>query len=314
MGANSTVCWFLLVPAVALAALGPATISFAAGQMGFTTTLLVLNNIIVPVGWSVGLVRFEDVAIGCGVSVVVGALFWPRGAGRALGRALADGFSASARYLHAAVEYGISRCDSQIPVFAKPREEVELAAAAGRRVDDAFRAYIAERGTKRLPLSDVAALVGGVSLLRLSADAVIDLWDRDERAIGGDRAAARQELHGASASLNEWYGQVARALVGLDTAPSRLPDDEVADAHLVEVVRRDLRDADGQATPTAVKLIWTADHIDAARRLQDEIAEPGANVAALQGRPRSWAPGQAHRRRTASNPVAVRSTVDGNDT
>jgi Fusaric acid resistance protein-like len=287
VGANNVASWFLLVPAVVLAALGPATISFAAGQMGFTTTLLVLNNIVAPAGWSVGLIRFEDVAIGCGVSIAVGALFWPRGAARALGWALAEGFSAGARYLRAAVEYGASRCDSQTLSFAKPQAEMELAAAAGRRVDDAFRAYIAEHGKKALPVGDLATLVGGVSLLRLNADAVIDLWERDERASGGDRTAARQELRGASASLSEWYEQVARALVGRGPVPSRLSGDDRADARLVEVVRRDLHDADGQVTATAVKLIWTADHIDAARRLQGEIAEPGAHVATLQGEHRA---------------------------
>jgi uncharacterized membrane protein YccC len=283
VGAGSTASWFLLVPAVTLAALGPATISFAAGQMGFTTTLLVLNNIIAPVGWSIGLVRFEDVAIGCGVSIVVGILFWPRGAGRALGRALAEGFSAGARYLHAAVEYGVSRCDSQVPSIARPREELQLAVAAGRRVDDAFRAYNAERGKKTMPLGDLATLVGGVSLLRLSADAIIDLWERDERTLGGDRVAARRELRGASASLGERYEQVARALAGRRAAPSRLSLDGEADARLVEVIRRDLRDADGQATATAVKLIWTADHIDAARRLQDEVAQTAPKIAVPQG-------------------------------
>jgi uncharacterized membrane protein YccC len=284
VGAGSTASWFLLVPAVALAALGPATISFAAGQMGFTTTLLVLNNIIDPVGWSVGLLRFEDVAIGCGVSIVVGVLFWPRGAGRALGRALAEGFSASARYLHAAVEYGVSRCDAQGPSLARPRAEMQLAAAAGRRVDDAFRAYNAERGKKAMPLGDLATLVGGVSLLRLSADAIVDLWERDERALGGDRIAARRELRCASDSVGEWYEQVARALAGRAAAPGRLSPDGEADARLVEIVRRDLLDADGQATATAVKLIWTADHIDAARRLQDEIAQTAAEIAVLRGR------------------------------
>ena len=91
-------------------------------------------------------------------------------------------------------------------------------------------------------------------------------------------------------------------------------DDERADARLVEVVRRDLSDADGQATATAVKLIWTADHIDAARRLQREIAEPGANVAALQGARRSWWSGQARHRRTVGNPAGVRARIDGHDT
>jgi hypothetical protein len=287
VGAGSTASWFLLVPAVALAALGPATISFAAGQMGFTTTLLILNNIIAPVGWSVGLLRFEDVAIGCVVSIAVGALFWPRGAGRALGRALAEGFSTSARYLHAAVEYGVSRCDAQVPSVVRPQAEMLSAAAAGRRVDDAFRAYIAERGRKAMPLADLATLVGSVSLLRLTADAVIDLWERDERALGGDRVAARRELRGASASLGEWYERVSRALAGRGAAPDRLSGNGEADARLIEIVRRDLRDDDGQAAATAVKLIWTADHIDAARRLQDEIAQTVAKIAVLQGRRRT---------------------------
>ena len=70
-------------------------ISFAAGQAGFTVLVVILFNIIVPTGWRVGLTRVEDVAIGCAVSVVVGLLFWPRGATSALGRALADAFADS---------------------------------------------------------------------------------------------------------------------------------------------------------------------------------------------------------------------------
>ena len=198
LGADSTASWLVLIPAIALIALGPVTISFAVGQMGFTTALLIMNNIIVPAGWSTGLVRFEDVAIGCGVSIVVGALFWPRGAGRALGHALADGFSTGARYLDAAVGYGVNRCDSSSPDVARPAQEIELAGAAGRRVDDAFRAFLAERGTKRLSMADAAKLVGAASLLRLTADAVVDLWERDgqrrrRRSRGGTSGAARCE-------------------------------------------------------------------------------------------------------------------------
>jgi hypothetical protein len=123
--------------------------------------------------------------------------------------------------------------------------------------------------------------------LRLSADAIIDLWERDEHALGGERVAARRELRCASALLGEWYEGIARALAGRGTAPDPLSGSGEADARLVEIVRRDLRDADGQATATAVKLIWTADHIDAARRLQDEIARPVAKIAVLQGRRRA---------------------------
>ena len=43
-------------------------------------------------------------AIGCAVSIVVGLLFWPRGATAALGRALSDSFVTSSGYLADAVD------------------------------------------------------------------------------------------------------------------------------------------------------------------------------------------------------------------
>ena len=64
-----------------LAGLAPATISFAAGQAAFTLTLLILFNILAPAGCKIGLVRVEDIALGCVSSLAVGLLFWPRGAG-----------------------------------------------------------------------------------------------------------------------------------------------------------------------------------------------------------------------------------------
>ncbi|MBO0708019.1 MAG: FUSC family protein, partial [Candidatus Dormibacteraeota bacterium] len=111
IGVHSLAYWALLPFAVLVAGLAPAVISFAAGQAAFTVTLLVLYNILAPVGWQVGLVRIEDVAIGAAVSVVVGFLFWPRGAGSALGHALAGALAGSAQYLRRAVEFGVTRCD-----------------------------------------------------------------------------------------------------------------------------------------------------------------------------------------------------------
>ena len=77
----------------------PSAISFAAGQAGFTVVVVILFNIIEPTGWKVGLTRIEDVAIGCAVSVVVGILFWPRGATAELGRALSNSFVENSGYL-----------------------------------------------------------------------------------------------------------------------------------------------------------------------------------------------------------------------
>ena len=85
---HSALLWALLPLAVLVSGIAPSMISFVAGQAAFTVVVIILFNIIEPVGWRVGLTRIEDVAIGCGVSIVVGLLFWPRGATAALGRAL----------------------------------------------------------------------------------------------------------------------------------------------------------------------------------------------------------------------------------
>jgi hypothetical protein len=79
IGTHHAVLWGVLPFAILLAAYAPRAISFAAGQAGFTVALFVLFNLIQPSGWRVGLVRLEDVAIGFGVSLGVGLLFWPRG-------------------------------------------------------------------------------------------------------------------------------------------------------------------------------------------------------------------------------------------
>ena len=273
IGTNTAVLWLLLPPAVLLAGLAPAAISFAAGQAAFTLTLLILFNIVQPIGWRLGLVRIEDIALGCAVSFAVGLLFWPRGAGAALGRALADAYSDSVRYLAGAVEFGMGRCDRGAPPRVAPAGEALHAAAASRRLDDAFRGYLAERGAKPIPLAGVTGLLAGVAGLRLAGDAVLDLWERDDAA-GGDRAAAREELLASTRLIVDWYDGYATSLTGGSDVPDPLPHDDIAEKRLIEAVSRDLRQEDGRASATAARMIWTGDHLDAARRLQATLVGP----------------------------------------
>jgi len=279
IGTNTTVLWMLLPVAILFAGLAPATISFAAGQAAFTLTLLILFNILAPAGWKIGLVRVEDIALGGAVSLAVGLLFWPRGAGAALFRALSQAYVDSARYLADAVAYGVNRCDAGGPQSPPPRERATNAAASSRRLDDTFRGYLAERGTKPLPLAEITGLVTGVAGVRLAADAVLDLWNGDG-VPGGDRAAARRELLNAAEHLTSWYDQFAAGLAGRDDVPEPLADDEVADGRLVDAVARDLRDSNGQASATGVRVIWTGDHLDAVRRLQQTLVEPARAAVA----------------------------------
>jgi Fusaric acid resistance protein-like len=283
IGTNTTVLWILLPFVILFAGLAPSAISFVAGQAAFTVTLLVLFNLLQPVGWKLGLVRIEDVAIGGAVSLAVGLLFWPRGAGKELGRALGRAYVDSSNYLADAVAHAVACCETSGALPAAPRALGAQAAAASRRLDDTFRGYLAERGTKRIPLAEVSALVSGVSGLRLAGDAVLDLWDGDGqvRAGDGERAAAQRELVGAAEHLTAWYDRFASSLAGVGDVPEPLPPDAVADGRLVDAVAADLRDGDGHATATGVRVIWTGDHLDAARRLQDTLV--GSARAAVGG-------------------------------
>ena len=279
IGTNTTLLWFLLPPAVFLAGVAPAVISFAAGQAAFTLTVVILFNILQPAGWRVGLVRIEDVALGVSVSLAVGVLFWPRGAAPALRQALAQAYAYGAAYLASTVRSGTSRGDPGTPALPAVAGDAARAAAASRRLDDAFRTFLAERGAKRLPLADMAGLVTGVAGLRLEADAVLDLWRGDDGQAGGDLAAARHEILGAAERVTGWYDALATTMITGGELPQPLAPDQAADGRLVRAVRRDLLGDDGRATATAVRMIWTGDHLDVIRRQQAAITSPARATA-----------------------------------
>jgi hypothetical protein len=279
IGTNTTLLWFLLPLAVFLAGVAPAVISFAGGQAAFTLTLVILFNIIQPTGWRVGLVRIEDVAIGVGVSLVVGVLFWPRGAAPALRRALAEAYADGVGYLASTVRFGMSRGGPSAPAPPALADQAARAAAASRRLDDAFRTYLAERGAKPFPLADVAGLVTGVVGLRLEADAVLDLWRGDDGQAGGGAAAARYEILGTAERVTGWYNGLATTMITGGELPQPLAHDKSADGRLVQAVRRDLLGNDGRASATAVRMIWTGDHLDVVRRLQAAIISPARATA-----------------------------------
>ncbi len=282
IGTGTPVLWLLLPPAILVAGVAPTVVSFAAGQAGFTLTLVILYNIVQPAGWRLGLLRLEDIAIGCAVSLLVGLFFWPRGAHRALGRALSDAYEGGAAYLVGAVGLALSRCGASPAgggASGRPAREAERAAAAAGRLDAAFRTYLAERGAKPVPLAEMTTLVTGVAALRLAGDAVLDLWRRSESRAQGERACARRELLAGTEHVSRWYGALAAALEGNREVPEPLPRDPGAVGRLVESVGRDLREARDGAADTAVRIIWTGDHVDATRRLQAALASAARSAS-----------------------------------
>ncbi|MFE0465402.1 FUSC family protein, partial [Kitasatospora sp. NPDC058965] len=268
IGHHGTALWFVLPVSVLVAGIAPAAISFAAGQAAFTVTLAVLFNIGQNPDWHIVLLRVQDIALGCAVSLVVAVFFWPRGASAAMGRALAAAYTDSADYLAGAVEYALGHC-----AVADPVRQRRTAAAAARRLDDAYRSYLAERGSKPLSLADTTTLVTGVVGLRLAADAVVSLWQHAEPAPQRpERTAAHLVILGLTTRVTDWYRGLAGCLDGGAGLPAPVTRRPEAAARLVASVRTDLTDPRGRATATAVRLIWTGDHVDAARRLQPSLA------------------------------------------
>ena len=154
-----------------------------------------------------GLLRIEDVAIGCAVSLVVGVLFWPRGAASVVGDDLADAFRVGAVYLRQSVRLG--------PGHPAPAPDAgPTAVTAGIRLDEALRGFLAEQGAKRLSKPDLWMLVMATMRLRLTAYSLAGLQApvhaRPHRH--GDLPTVRL-LTEAAAELAAFYDRVA-VLVG----------------------------------------------------------------------------------------------------
>jgi uncharacterized membrane protein YccC len=263
VGTNSIVLWLLLPVALFVAAFAPTAISFVVGQAGFTLLIVILFNILAPVGWHIGLVRFEDVAIGCAVSAGVSLLVWPRGASAELGAAIRVSYVEAVAYLATAAN-GVDSLTGGVTEVAPVA--AEQATGASRRLDDAFRNYLTDRGAKPAPLADIATLVTGVSILRLSADAVIDLWEHDHDD-GESWRASRNRLDALAASVRQWYDDFADRFESPATFRGWSAQ-EVADHGVDEAVRDELVISEQPDLASAVRILWTADHLHVVQRLE----------------------------------------------
>jgi len=72
--------------------------------------------------------------------------------------------------------------------------------------------------------------------------------------------------------------------------PQPLAHDKAADGRLVRAVRRDLLGDDGRASATAVRMIWTGDHLDVICRQQAAIISPARAAAGQAAGGRTFPP------------------------
>jgi uncharacterized membrane protein YccC len=268
VGDSTEALWAILPLVTLVAAYAPRAISFAAGQAAFSVVVLVLFDIIAPEGWSAGLVRVEDVAIGCGISLVAGLLFWPRGAAGALREAIATAYTRGVGYLSATVAALLDGGDEM-----HVQRAAQQAMAADDRLDDAFRQFLAERVTARDRFGDLAALVVGATRMRRigyvmgAGSALMPLSDGVAR-IAGAHAAVDAEL----ASLQRWFGAFDDALRTGRPAPAPQPGHEAAAEGAVLQRITEGECPDRESLTGALAVAWALHDLSVARSVEARVA------------------------------------------
>jgi uncharacterized membrane protein YccC len=281
IGTGQTALWVALPIAVLVASYAPGTAPFAVGQAAFTVTVVVLFNLLVPVGWRVGVLRVEDVALGAAVSLVVGVLFWPRGAGSVVGDDLADAFRRGGAYLIQAVDWVLGE-------RGMAPDTAAAAVTAGIRLDDALRGFLAEQGSKRMNRADLSMLVMASLRLRLTAHTLAGLrripaGSPNERPVLRSRYddGIRAELRGAAALLAQFYGQMATAVGRPVRAEAGTDGTDVA------VIPVTLPSGALAAEPVArhPRLMWVREHLYHLGEHTEALTEPAARIAEVRRRP-----------------------------
>jgi len=294
IGTAQTTLWVAFPVAVLVAAYAAGTTPLVIGQAAFTIMSVVLFNLTVPVGWRIGLVRVEDVALGCAVSLAVGLIFWPRGASALVADDIADAFRSGARYLTQAVEWALSERET-------PPEAATAALAAGQRLEDALRGFLDEQGAKRVSQDDLWTLVTETQRLRLAAHTVAGLRDLG-RPDGATAPEARRPLAGsqdyagtqatarpraAAAELAEYFGQIADEVGQPGRAAAELVSPPQPTEPAVPPLGHDSGfGAAGSGPPWPhPHVLWVQEHLHELALSSPAISGPVLRVARFRRRP-----------------------------
>lgn len=255
VGVDPIVMWILL-PVVAFgSAFVPEVASFIAGQAAFTMMVLIIFNLIAPTGWSVGLIRVEDVAVGALVGVMVSVLLWPRGARSRVTATIDDAFAVGATFLRAAV-LRVTRGASEEAtdrVIALSHAALE----ASRTVDDAVRQYLSEGSGPTDVRAPVVRSANRAVRLRAAAELIADVVPPPLGVYPHTRAVV--EAHADF---------VCDQVTGGGSGPPRPISDD-----LVQALRSEAAD-DDLAVPAALPLVTVAAHLG-----ELELLYPKADAA-----------------------------------
>jgi uncharacterized membrane protein YccC len=278
IGNHTDLLWAVLPFAVLLGAYSPRAISFTAGQAAFTIVIVVLFNLLNPVGWSVGVVRIEDVAIGCAISLVTGFLFWPRGAADVLRAALGSAYEKAALYMDQTIAtmLGSTRAAPIEPAAVEASE-------AALRLDETVREYLAESGSSRHDLDSLARLVGGATRVRRvarlmhDASALAPLAPLDRHAAWV--AAACGPFDAEWAARRDWFEGFGRAIAAGEEPPAPEAGAPQRTDGPTSRLNHDLGPMvvlDGEPTdgiPPGLAIAWAERHLEGLLALEPPLSE-----------------------------------------
>lgn len=271
LAGDQLVLWLVLPIAVFLSAWAPTALSFVVGQASFTVFVVVLFNLIDAIGWRVGEQRVVDMAIGCGVGLLVSVIFWPRGASSQLRDALVESVAADGRWFVAEIDRllragtgagaGHHDGDGDPPPTVDPAI-IAAAQAARWRADQALVVYVTERGAHRLPVARAQALVNGGDFLELAASATAARHQIDAMVEGACPAAVDELATRASSTV---------AALAAATGGDPLPPLEPPSSDALERCVAALDAASSDTADAVIALVFAAEWIDrvgvVARRL-----------------------------------------------
>jgi uncharacterized membrane protein YccC len=278
IGAHTWLLWTAFPIAVLIGAYSPRAISFAAGQAAFTVVIVILFNLLNPVGWSVGLVRIEDVAIGCAISLVVGFLFWPRGAADVLRQSIGAAYETAARYLDETIATMLGVRKGQ------PLEPLAIEASeAALRLDETVREYLAENSSARRDLDALARLVGGATRVRRSARLMHDASGIAPLAPLNSQAAWVSAICGPFdaewQARRDWFEGFGKAIAAGHGPPAPEPEAPEMAAGPTSRLSRDhgpMVVLDGErdgGIPPGLAIAWAERHLENLLALEPPLSE-----------------------------------------
>lgn len=265
--------WAVFPAAVFLSAYTAGSQRFLLSQAAFTIDLMIIFNLLSPVGWRLGLIRLEDVGVGVALSVALSLLLWPHGARRQFIRSAAAYHRAATGRLG----YAFDRLLAVDAIGPPPAPPV----GARTRAELALSGYLSERPAGPLDAPSAVGLVAGANYLAMAANLMESAASELGYRADGCRAAAEPVRSARRALLGGLAGLADRlAGAGAPSPRSALPD---LDAPLSDCLHR--WRGDEALAGSALALVVAAEWIRSVDQVSDDLAGPVDRAVAVASRP-----------------------------